>query len=113
MSMFTLKLYRRSCPGAQGPIGAAQTHMVVPVMKVIAHEIGEPVDGKFKALELRAKISENDWVTYYVGEPQTGMQAFGRDDLHLDTEPGSWWGWGLLENWEGNTSEHYRPASYG
>ena len=33
--------------------------------------------------------------------------------LHLGVDPDSWWGWGLLENWEGNTTEHYRPHNYG
>lgn len=67
-----------------------------------------------KALELQAYLDQSSIPeTYYIGEPEPGMDAFGRDDLHLGTEERSWWGWGLLENSEGRTSEHYRPASYG
>lgn len=46
--------------------------------------------------------------SYYIGE--AGPDATAVDDI---AHPGNHWGWGLLENWEGNTSEHYRPAGYG
>jgi len=104
--MFTLKLFRRN-----GPESKQITHKVIAVHRVMVHEIGK----EGHALEIVAFMSNqnNDYETYYVGQPESGMEAFGKDDLHLNSEPGSWWGWGLLENWEGNTSEHYRPASYG
>lgn len=41
---------------------------------------------------------------YYIGEADPDMNA-PNDTNH--------WGWALLENWEGNTSEHFRPAGYG
>lgn len=108
--MFTLKLFRRKahiCNNGDRTL----MHMVLPVSKVIVLEIGK--DGH--ALEIQAYKSDAkfDYETYYVGEPEPGMEDFGSDSLHLETGPRSWWGWGLLENWEGNTSEHYRPASYG
>ena len=102
--MFTLKLYRRTGPGSN-----QKMHKIIAVHDAVVHEIGD----KGQALELHATIDDKgNYDTYYVGEPEEGMEAHGRDDLHLDQAPGSWWGWGLLENSEGNTSEHYRPASY-
>lgn len=108
--MFTLKLYRRACPTT-----SAIMTKTIAVHRVVTSEIGDAVDGKFKALELWAFKSDqsNDYEKYYVGEPQRGMTAYGKEDLHMDMGEDTWWGWGLLENWEGNTSEHYRPASYG
>ncbi len=102
--MFTLKLYRRH------PATGTKTHKVISVHRVIVNEIGS----KGQALELWAFTGAgNDYEAYYIGKPEEGMDAHGRDDLHLNFEPYSWWGWGLLENWEGNTSEHYRPHNFG
>lgn len=109
--MFTLKLYRR-----KGPDSVQKMHKVLEIERVVVMEIGNegpaPSDGK-KALELWAFTGKNDYESYYIGEPSEGMDAFGRKDLHLGSDPGSWWGWGLLENSAGNTTEHYRPGSYG
>jgi hypothetical protein len=107
--MFTLKLFRRTCPTS-----TQLSTKIVNVDRVVSHEIGDVVDGKSSALELHAfRTSGADYDTYYVGKPSPGMEAFGKDDLHLSFEHHSWWGWGLLENWEGNTTQHFRPASYG
>ena len=106
--MFTLKLFRRH-PGD----GSLQTKTVA-VHRVVTNEIGKKDEsGQFTALELWAMQADHSYNTYYVGQPTEGMEAHGRDDLHLDSGPDSWWGWGLLENGEGNTSTHYRPASCG
>lgn len=103
--MFTLKLYRR-----RGPDTKQKMRKVVAVNRVVVLEIGE----KGQALEMWAFTGPgNEYEHYYIGEPEPGMDAFGKLDLHMGIEPNSWWGWGLLENWEGNTSEHYRPAGYG
>jgi hypothetical protein len=103
--MFTLKLYRR-----KGPESHQKTHKIMAVNRVVVHDIGE----QKQALELMVfPDKSNDYETYYIGKPEEGMEAFGRGDLHLGMEPSSWWGWGLLENQEGNTSEHYRPHNYG
>lgn len=106
--MFTLKLYRWS-PALEG-CPKKQTK-VIQVHEVIVQEIGQ----QGTALELWAFMNSGKFghETYYIGEPEKGMLAFGKRDLHLDKNPGSWWGWGLLENDKGVTSEHYRPASYG
>lgn len=101
--MFTLKLYRRACPAVDN----SKMHKVIAVNRVVVIEIGK------KALEIHAFTSPTDYESYYIGEPEQGMDAYGKDDLHIGTDARSWWGWGLLENWEGNTSEHYRPAGYG
>lgn len=106
--MFTLKLYRRH------PTDGALQTKTISVDKVITNEISTKNDcGQFFAIELWAIQSDRSYETYYLGQSSPGMIAYGRDDLHLDSGPNSWWGWGLLENWEGATSTHYRPASYG
>lgn len=101
--MFTLKLYRRLENGNK-------IHKVISVDRVVVMEIGN----EGKALELWAFGGlSNDYQVYYIGKPAEGMDAYGKEDLHLGVDPNSWWGWGLLENFEGNTTEHYRPHSYG
>lgn len=106
--MFTLKLYRR-LPAVDGR--AEKQTKVICAHHVQVIEIGS----KGRALEIWAfdDREPSPYEGYYIGEPEEGMDAFGRPGLHLESGPYSWWGWGLLENWEGNTSEHYRPASYG
>lgn len=105
--MFTLKLYRRNPPleGAPGEI----VTKIIPVHEVTTVQIGK----ERKALELWAHRDGADRETYYIGEPEPGMDAYEKDGNHLEFGPYSWWGWGLLENWEGNTTQHFRPASYG
>lgn len=85
------------------------------IFEVRARRAVSEIGDKKQALELTVfpREDSNDYQTYYIGKPEEGMDAFGREDLHLGLEPGSWWGWGLLENWEGNTTEHYRPHNYG
>lgn len=102
--MFTLKLYR-----IKGPGSVHIMHKVITVREVVVHQIGT----KGQALEIHAVYDElGNYDIWYVGVPEEGMDAFGRNDLHLDMSPGSWWGWGLLENADGKTSEFYRPAGY-
>lgn len=98
--MFTLKLYRRQ------PHGAMQ-------QKIVCIDHAQTIQIGPEAFELWAFKNVGDYDTYYIGNPEKGMDAFDRDDLHLDSGPNSWWGWGLLENWEGHTSQHFRPASFG
>ncbi len=115
--MFTLKLYKRMPDISSDqsdklpPIPRHKMTKVMPVHRVVVIEIG--LLGQ--ALELWAfrNESNNDYDAYYIGEPEEGMDSFGRKDLHLGVEPGSWWGWGLLENAAGKTTEHYRPHNYG
>lgn len=107
--MFTLKLYRRS-----GYDTAKITHKVLEVDHVVVHAMTEPVNDK-QSLEIQAFYDAEcrTWDVFYVGEPSKGMEAFGKKDLHLHSGCHSWWGWGLLENAVGKTTEHYRPGSYG
>lgn len=92
--MFTLKLYRRQ------PSGAMQ-------QKIVSIDHAQTIQIGPEAIELWAFKNVGDYDTYYIGNPETGMT------VHLDSGPNSWWGWGLLENWEGRTSQHFRPASFG
>lgn len=101
--MFTLKLFRNR--------NGQLVTRVVAVHHVVSMSIGE----RHHAIELWAfdGPSPSSYSVYYIGEPEPGMEAHGRENADLEAGEGSWWGWGLLENWEGNTSEHYRPGSYG
>lgn len=105
--MFTLKLYRR-LPHLEGR--QEKVTRVVQAHHVQVQEIGKTGC----ALELWAfdGPEPSDYTSYYIGEPEPGMDAFGKP-THLDHGDHSWWGWGLLENSQGKTTEHYRPASYG
>lgn len=101
--MFTLKLFRRLD-------AHRKMHKIIEAKEVMVHDIGV----KGQALELFVAIDDiGNYAIYFIGEPEEGMDGYGRNDLHLDSRSGSWWGWGLLENKDGKTSEHYRPASYG
>lgn len=102
--MFTLKFFKRT------PTGQKITK-IVPVHHVQVMTIGE----KNQVIEIWAfhAPEPSTYDTYFVGVPEEGMigyQDVKSKSLHLNND---WWGWGLLENWEGNTSEHFRPASYG
>lgn len=113
--MFTLKLFRRlPDPGADADdrIRTQKQTKVIAAHHVVTIEMGTK---KSPSLELWAfhGPEPSSYDAYYIGEPSEGMDDFGKTGLHLESGPYSWWGWGLLENWEGNTSEHYRPGSYG
>lgn len=96
--MFTLKLFKR----VEGRL-ITKTIAVHHVETLECHDKDTP---DLKTLEIRAYDSNNggDYVNYYVGDRTDAMTALTDANAY---------GWGLLENWEGNTSEHYRPASYG
>jgi hypothetical protein len=96
--MFTLKLFRRK--------NGQLVTRIVAVHHVQVMEIGT----NKKMLEIWAFHSaagdgrlRGDYDCYYVGEKEPDMDAANDDVL---------FGWGLLENWEGNTTQHFRPASY-
>lgn len=92
--MFTLKLFR----SRNGQL----VTKVVAVHHVQTMEIGKT--GRMLELWAFHGQEPSTYDAYFIGEPDPGMDAVN-DENH--------WGWGLLENWEGNTSEHYRPAGYG
>jgi len=92
--MFTLKLFRRQNGQLSKKI-------------IVAHHIQVMEIGQNKrTLEIWVFRSEagGDYDTYYVGEKEDGMDVLSSFNH---------WGWGLLENGEGNTTEHFRPAGYG
>lgn len=97
--MFTLKLFKRLGDGPGVDIVSrvvavhhVQTRKIESGLEILAFHGPEP----------------SGYDTYYVGD--FGPECDAVDDIRYY---GNHWGWGLLENWEGNTSEHYRPASYG
>ena len=92
--MFTLKLFRRT--------NGQLITKVLAVDHVQTMEIGRDK----KTLEIWAfKTPSGDgYEAYFVGEREKNMTALNEAN-HF--------GWGLLENWEGNTTQHFRPASYG
>jgi hypothetical protein len=103
--MFTLKLYRR--------FNGQKIQKTIPVHHVVVIEIGT----LNRLLEIHAYAEAtpaNDvHEVYYLRDAEEGMTAIESDVPGEHQGWGNHWGWGLLENWEGNTSEHYRPASYG
>lgn len=107
--MFTLKLYRRLPDIGEG-IPQHKHFKVLSVHHTLVMEIG----AQGRALELWTFPTEASmpYETYYIGEPEPQMEAWNQP-THLDYESGSWWGWGLLENAEGKTTQHFRPANYG
>lgn len=98
--MFTLKLYKRLGPGP----GVDVISHVMAVDHVQTRKCGD------HALQIWAfhAPAPSHYDTFYVGD--FGPESDAVDDININ---GNHYGWGLLENWEGNTSEHYRPASYG
>jgi hypothetical protein len=90
--MFTLKLYRRP--------GDHLTTQIQAAHHVVTREIAP------HTLELRAfdGPEPSTYDTVYLGERLPDMTAI-TDDNHF--------GWGLLENWEGNTTQHFRPYNRG
>lgn len=92
--MFTLKLFR-----------SRNGQLVTKVLA--AHHVQTMTIGEAgRMIELWAfqGPEPSAYEAFYIGEAEPGMNALD-DSNHF--------GWGLLENWEGNTSEHYRPAGYG
>jgi hypothetical protein len=74
---------------------------------VEAREFGE---GNAKAIELWVfdGPAPSHYRSFLIGDEKAQPN---REDPNYISE--GWWGWGLLENEAGKTSEHYRPASYG
>lgn len=108
--MFTLKLFRR--------VNGQVTTKIEQVQRVTVHEVMDDTSESVRPtgmLELTAFPSEGgfDYHTYFVGAltPEQKEGRLGIDWLGQDNH--SAWGWGLLENMNGKTTQHFRPASYG
>ena len=71
------------------------------------------IGSKRQMIEIHAvppgSVGGGDYEIYFVGAAEEGMSSIDRDGWNMNSQ----WGWGLLENWEGNTTQHFRPASYG
>lgn len=92
--MFTLKLYKRN--------GTQIVQKILSVDHVQVMSIGQ--NGRMLELWAFERKEPSEYYGFYIGEREEGMDAIGEDNH---------WGWGLLENAAGKTTEHFRPASYG
>jgi hypothetical protein len=96
--MFTLKLFYRK---ENGDLVTS----ILPCHHVQVREFKDVDAGTSdcKAMELWA----------FDGPEPSPYKSFLIGEIIADRRNGGWYGWGLLENWEGNTTQHFRPASYG
>ena len=104
--MFTLKLYKRL--GDLTSEGGPPSQLVTKIMAVDNVQVME-IGLKGRLLELWAfhHPLPSTYDVFYIGETEPGMVT--HDDWHSQQN----WGWGLLENERGSTTQHFRPASYG
>jgi hypothetical protein len=99
--MFTLKLYKRNDDHPQAV--RFDKRIATRVLSVNNVESIQLTD---TLIELRAFKAPQpaEYDTFYIGERTVEMTAINNDNH---------WGWGLLENAAGKTTEHYRPHNYG
>jgi hypothetical protein len=100
--MFTLKLFKRQIVDGTH-VSANLITKIIPTHHVNVMEIGTA----HRLLELQAYPTQRDdgeAQTFYIGEREEGMDAI-TDENHF--------GWGLLENMDAKTTQHFRPASFG
>lgn len=95
--MFTLKLFRRT-----NGLGSQLVTSITQVDHVQVMEIG--TSGRMIELWAFAFEGPSTYESYFIGEKEDGMDSVNEYNN---------WGWGLLENANGVTSQHFRPASYG
>lgn len=113
--MFTLKLYRRV------------SHDAVITKIVTCHHV-QTMSFEHRDVEIGAEVMHRGLELWaFEGPGPSPYQSFliGDRTKHEYTEvdanqhgivlrpANDWWGWGLLENENGRTTEHFRPASYG
>jgi len=111
--MFTLKLFRR--------VNGQLVIKILAVDHIHSIDIMDDTEGTpdqhpaTDMIELKAYFGTNecDYKTFFIGY-LTDEQRVGRTliDWH-GSEDNSVWGWAVLENQAGNTTQHFRPASYG
>ena len=101
--MFTLKLYRRVNP-----------EMVVTKIVPCHHvETLSFQHGEDKAISLRAfdGPEPSSYLEFNIGDAEKHRTP---EDKKISPDTPDWWfGWGLLENEAGRTTEHFRPAFWG
>ncbi len=100
--MFTLKFYKRYPVSEGHPSPAFALHgpwstEIKETNRVQVTKIAE------NTVEVRAIDASGHYESFYVGERMPEMDAI-TDDNHFD--------WGLLENRDGKTTEHFRPYGY-
>lgn len=100
--MFTLKLFHRKEDGS----------LVTRIEACASIEAHEFSSAEYKAVELwvfdGSPNQNQTYRSYLIGDEKAQPN---REDPSFRSE--GWYGWALLENWEGNTTQHFRPASYG
>lgn len=106
--MFTLKLYRRPRDenGNDMSTGNLET-LIMLCDRVFVQELGDRDQyGRRTTLQIvafRNKDDDLDSKEFYVGERHTWLAEMGTPH----------YGWALLENMAGKTTQHFRPHSYG
>lgn len=105
--MFTLKLYRRTAPDT----------VITKVLSVHHVQTMTFEHGDNKALEIWAfdGPEPSTYLSFLVGDEARHRADFGANpEPNMTLRPEhDWFGWGLLENAAGKTTEHFRPAGYG
>lgn len=96
--MFTLKLFYRNENGDLSTTILPCHHVEVREFK---DADGETKDGKAMEVWAFDNPEPSNYKSYLIGS------------ITNDRRKGGWHGWGLLENLEGNTTQHFRPASFG
>jgi hypothetical protein len=112
--MFTLKLYRRVSHDAVITKVLSVHHVQTMSFEHASAERNYPPE---KGLELWAfdGPEPGPYKSFLIGEREKhGLSSSEARDAGIVLRPEhDWWGWGLLENENGRTTEHFRPASYG
>lgn len=115
--MCTLKLFRRDEDNRLSmrmvSVDHVTTHQIMitesnnlPIAPLIASDM----------IEIQASFTRQgaDYETFFIGDLPEHEK--NRKDSCIDwygIGPNSRWGWAVLENAAGNTTQHFRPASYG
>lgn len=92
--MFTLKLYR------------SRNGQLVTKFLTVDHVTSMTIGENKRTLEIWAHMTPQggDCQPIFVGAHEPQMDGVPAEEF---------WGWGLLENAQGKTTEHFRPSSYG
>lgn len=103
--MFTLKLYKRTSPEMVITKVLSCHHIETLSFQHMDEDIAH-----HRGLEIRAfeGPEPSHYLSFLIGDETKHV-------LYAGPKPPSpdWWGWGLLENAAGKTTEHFRPAGYG
>jgi hypothetical protein len=112
--MFTLKLYRRVNPDKVITKIVTCHHVQTMTFEHADDRPGYEHYDPHKALELWAfhGPEPSTYDSYLIGDRERHVPSVS--DVGVVARPADdWYGWGLLENEAGKTTEHFRPASFG